>query len=195
MDIKKYLPYIIAGGLGIGIIYLVTRQQVAQQAAPQVQIPEMGPVAVPGVVKTGVQGNLLAIASQQLGIPASQLVVRSLRPEDLGLTASFNVTAAGVGWTNMVNTAVADNTFISFDGCSYGGTNFSQLRIQAGARTAEYWPLTWIAGLQSQVFYDTTPTIAQQLQPVIIDVYAKAAATESIDIMGTVVERRGMVVA
>jgi hypothetical protein len=55
--------------------------------------------------------------------------------------------------------------------------------------------LDWIAGLESQVFTDTSPSIAQQNQPVIIDVYAKAAATEGINIMGTVVERRGMVVA
>ncbi|MHA1852600.1 MAG: hypothetical protein ACTSUF_03725 [Candidatus Heimdallarchaeaceae archaeon] len=194
MQIEKYIPYIIIGGVGLGIIYFLATRTPSQEQQPlETEIP-VGPAAMPGVIKTGIQGQLLAMASKQLGIPSSELVVRSLRPQDLGLT-DWNVTAAGAGWVTMANTTVADNTFISFDGCSYGGTNFSQLRITAGARTAEYWMLDWIAGLESQVFYDTTPTIAQQNQPVIIDVYAKGAGTESINIMGTVVERRGMVVA
>ena len=184
VNIEKYLPYIIIGGLGAAVLYYLSTK------------PALGGAAAPMVVevKPGVQGNLLQRASQQLGIPQSELVVRGLRPQDLGLV-TWDITSVGAGWTSVANTAVADNTFISFDGCSYGGTNFTQMRIQAGARYMEYWPLTFITGLESQLWYDDSPSIAQQNQSVIIDVYAKAGATETINLMGTVVERRGMVIA
>jgi hypothetical protein len=203
MKMDKYLPYVLIGGLGIGVIYLVaTRQQPAAAAVAAVpgaaaateQYPVPSFSGEPSAGAANVTNTLLSMASQQLGLPPSELSVRGLRPQDLGLT-TFNITAGGAGWTNVCTATVADNTFIAFTGCSYGGTNFGQLRIQAGARYAEYWPLTFIAGLVSQLWYDDSPSIAQQNQPVIIDAYAKAAATESINIMGTVVEKRGLTIA
>ena len=199
MKMEKALMYGIPIVVGGAIIYyLVTRPPAVPAATvptpAQVGIPSLGPVAVPGVVKTGIQGELMAMAMNQLGLPASEIVIRSLRPQDIGLT-SFNHTSTGANvWDNFASATVADNTFISFDGVSYGGTNFSQMRINAGARAVEYWPLAWIAGLRSQVFYDTSPSIAQQNQPVIIDINAKAVATENVSIMGTVAEKRGLVI-
>ena len=193
---KDYMPWIIGGALGVGALYLLSQQQppVTSTAQPP-QVTVTGPSDFIGMgTPGGTTQTLLQMASQQLGLPQSELVVRGLIPQDLGLI-TFSITAAGAGWTSVCNTATPDNTFISLEGCSYGGTVFSQLRIQAGSRYVEYWPLTFISGLQNQLWYDDSPSVAQQNQPIIIDAYASGAGTENINIMGTVVEKRGITIA
>lgn len=181
-DLLKYgIPVVIVAA----IMYLfATRQQApAAAGAPSAVTP----------VASGVEGQLIRMAQTQ-GAP--DYIVRSLTPTDLGL-ASWSVTAGGAGWTNMVNTTVADQRWIAITGVSYYEATplATQIRIQAGASMREYWPLTFIAGLQSHMWTDDTPPIAQQNQPVIIDVNFTGAATETISLMGIVVEKRGMTVA
>lgn len=190
-------------GLGVGALYLLSKSQAPPTTAKTVPgatqavsnyIPTFSGEMSSGA--TGAPLTLLSIASQQLGIPPSELTVRGLRPEDLGLTTSWNFTSGAVNtWENWINTTVADNRFIAFQGVSYAGTNFSQIRIQAGARYVEYWNLNFISGLVSKLWFDDSISIAEQNQPVVIDVISKAAlATESIDIIGTVVEKRGLTI-
>ena len=184
VKMKQVLMYgipLVAGG---ALVYYLATKSVAPAAA-----------APAGQMQAAPQGDLVSMASQQLGIPASELVVRGLRPEDCGLTTSWNFTSTVANtWENWVTHTVADNTFISIQGVSYGGTNFAQARIQAGARYSGYWNLSFISGLVSQLYYEPQPIIIQQNQTIIIDVISKAAATESINLMGTVVQRRGLVV-
>lgn len=189
MQIEKYVPYIVIGGLGIGILYYLVTRPAPVAAAPAAAAP-------PTVVKPGIEGILLDMAMKQTGLPESEIVIRGLRPQDLGLNNWSHTSVAANAWENMATGTVADSTFIAFTGVSYAGTNFSQLRITSGAAVREIWPIAFVAGLRDQLWHDNTPSIAQQNQPVIIDVIAKAgAATESVNIMGVVAEKRGMVVA
>ncbi len=108
MKMKKALMYGIPIVIGGAVIYyLMTRPPAIPPAvapAPaQVGITEPGPVAVPGVVKTGIQGELMAMAMSQLGLPPSEIVIRGLRPQDIGLT-SFNHTSTGANvWDNFAS--------------------------------------------------------------------------------------------
>lgn len=200
MKFKEYVPWLVAGGLGLGVMYyMATRQPVPAVAVAPGAPP--APMSVPtytGELSVGAmeaRNILLSLASKQLGLPPGELVMRGLRPEDLGLTTSWSFTSTAANtWENWITATVADNTFISIDGVSYGGTSFSQLRIQAGARYSAFFDLNFISGLISQLWYSMSPVIAEQNQPVIVDVISNAVATEFISLIGTVVEKRGLVI-
>jgi len=183
VKMEKVIMYGIPIVIGGAIVYYLATKPAAPAAAAGAAPQE--------VMKPGIEGELMSMAMRQLGLPQSEIVIRGLRPQDLGIN-TFNVAAAGAGWTTLANATVADNTFIAFTGCSYSGTNFAQLRITSGASVREYWPISFIAGLESKLWHDDSPSIAQQNQPVMIEAYAKAAGTEEINIMGVVAEKRGI---
>jgi len=188
-DIWKYgLPAL----LGIGLLYfLFQRQQpVAAPAAAGIALPAQP--GMPGIIPTGVEGQLAALAASQ-GAP--DYVIRPLRPQDFGLN-SYQVTAGGAGTVNMCTAAVADQTWMAITGVSYFEATpvATQLSIQGGASFRQYWPLTMIAGLQSHVWTAPVPVIIQQNQPVIIDVMFRGAGTVGINLMGVVAEKRGLLI-
>lgn len=194
---EKYLLYAISGiGIVAFIYYLVTRQQAAvMPPTPEAPGTAVGVPSYTGTPSTDPTGQLLALAQQQCGLSGESVVVRGLRPQDLGLN-NFMFTSTLVNtWENWVNATVADCTFIAITGISYGGTNFSQLRVQAGSSYVAYPNLAFISGLVSQIYFFPQPIIIEQNNPVIIDVISKAAATEGINLMGIVVEKRGMLIS
>jgi len=195
---EKYLLYAIPLiGVVALVYYFMTRQQVAAPAAGQAVGAPVAGVGVPsysGTPTTDPTGQLLALAQQQCGLSGESVIVRGLRPQDLGLN-DFQFTSTLVNtWENWVNHTVADCTFIAITGIAYGGTSFSQLRTQAGSSYRGYAPLSFISGLVSQLYFFPQPMIIEQNQPCIMDVISRAAATEGISLMGIVVEKRGMVV-
>ena len=198
----EHIVYLGIGAIAVGavIYYFLTQQPAPAAVVAGEARSEMVKVGMPSFTgtppATGAGSNLLAIASQQLGIPQNELIMRSLRPEDIGLTTSFAFTSTAANtWENWVSTTIADNTFIALTGVAYSGTTFRQMRIQAGARYVEYWPLSFISGLESQLWFDSSPPIVEQNQPLVIDIISTAAATEYPALMGTVVEKRGLVIA
>lgn len=174
-----------AGALGVAI-YFLTRQPAA---------PVVG--AIPAVaaapIKVGFEDRMIEMASKQLGLPREELTVRGLSPTDLGLT-SFNFPLV-LGANTIVNHTVADNRFISVSGLTYVGAVASSMTIQAGGAMVEQYPIRWIAALEGATWHDTSPSIIQQNQTVIITVNATGPATELIAILGLVVEKKGMVLA
>lgn len=202
MKIEKMLTWAIPIGVAGAILWWWTSQQPAVVVTPtQPAVAPNGQLFIgsatgdPAASTVGVVGTMLAMAEQQLGIPRSELVVRGLRPEDLGLTTSWNFTSTAANtWETWVNSTIADNRFVSISGVSFGGSVFKQARIQAGARTSGVWNLTFIAGLISQLWYVPSPIIIQQNEPVSIDIIGTGVATESVSLMGSVVERRGLLI-
>ena len=189
-DILKYgLPAV----LGIGLLYFLSQRQQPVAVAAAAPITPPAVPGLPGIVPTGVSATLAQMAASQ-GAP--DYIIRPLIAQDLGLT-DWSVTAAGAGWTNMINANVADQTWIAITGVSYADTTptATQMRIQAGASYRQYWPLSFIAGLESAVWTAPSPVIAQQNQPVIIDVNFTAADTEIIVLMGVVAEKRGITIS
>lgn len=197
---KNYMPWIIGGALGIGALYLMSQQQAPAARVPAAAAPAAAPQVSGDFIGMGQPGGtqqiLIAKAQQELGLPMSGLVVRGLRPEDLGLTTSWSFTSAAVNtWENWINATVADTTFIGIEAVSYAGTSFSQARLTGGARVSGFWDLNFIAGLANQIYYQASPIIIDQNQPVVVDVISNTQpATEFINLIGTVVEKRGLVI-
>ena len=201
MKFKDYVPLLLVGGIAVGAMYFISKKQPQAPVAPSAGVPQppiLSPTfrGTPSVGAVAGVTDIMAMAEQQLGLPRSELVMRGLRPEDVGLTTSWNFTSTAVNtWENWFSTVVADNTFIAITGVSYGGTNFAQIQISAAASTSGYFNLSFISGLESQLWYAAQPIIAQQNQLISAQVISKAAqVTESINLMGTVVERRGLLI-
>ena len=140
--------------------------------------------------------TIIYLAKQQLGLPESELTVRGLLPQDLGLT-TWSLNLAAVGWNNgVINTAVADNRFLCITGVSYAGTSAESVRVRVGASTVANFNIERIAGITTTHHIDIAPILAQQNLPVVVDVYASViSATDNVILVGTTVEKRGMVIA
>ena len=146
-------------------------------------------------------------AMEELQLDEGKIVVRDLRPEDIGLTsgvfASTMITIAS--WNKIAYTyKVADNSFIGINGVFYpritGTQAASQLRIKRATSTARYWNIQGINVTENaQRFFDD-PIMVSQNQILTIEAFVPTAAntsgakSEPIIIMGAVAERRGILI-
>ncbi len=185
--------WIILGVLGLGgLIFLLRKPAPAVAVAPAVAgVPAVAPPTVP----TTCRERAIALAIQQLGLPMEELTIRSLIPQDLGLTTwSFNL--AATGWNTVINTNVGDNRFLCITGVSYSGTACEQIRVRVGASTVAHFSIEQIPGISTSHHADITPILAQQNLPVVIEAYASAvAATDNVILEGVTIEKRGMILA
>jgi len=193
---KKQTIWIIAT-LGIAGLFFLLRKPapvvgvlVAPVGVPRV--PGVAPLPLP----PGCQGQAIQLAMQQLGLPQEELTVRSLIPQDLGLT-TWSLNLAAVGWNNgVINTNVADNRFLCITGVSYAGTAAEQIRVRVGASTVAQFSIQHVPGITTTHYIDIAPVLAQQNLPISVDVYASAiSATDEVILSGTTVEKRGMLLA
>jgi len=191
---KKPTLWLIIATLGVaGLIFLLRKPTEPARAPAVVGVPGV-PVAPP--VPTTIQGQLIATATQQLGLPESELTVRSLLPQDVGLnTWTFNLTGVG-GWNTVANTNVGDNRFIAITGVSYAGTVAEQIRVTAASSVVAYFSIQHVPGITETHHIDIRPIIVEQNEPVRIEIYSSAAAgADEVVLEGITVEKRGMVLA
>lgn len=188
---EKPILWLIIATLGIAGLIFLLRKPAPVVAAP-VGVPEVPAPAIP----TTCQERAIALAMRQLGLPQEELTVRGLIPQDLGLT-TWSLNLANVGWNSgVINTAVADNRFLCITGVSYAGTSAEQVRVRVGASTVANFNIERIAGLTQTHYIDIAPILAQQNLPVVVDVFASViSATDNVILVGTTVEKRGMVLA
>lgn len=191
---KNQTMWIILGTLGIGLILLL------RKPAPTIGITPAVAAGVSAITPSGVpttcREKAIFLAQQQLGLPESELTIRSLLPQDLGLN-TWSLNLAAVGWNNgVINTAIADNRFLCITGVSYAGTSAEQVRVRVGASTVANFNIERIAGITTTHHIDITPILAQQNLPVVVDVFASAiSATDNVILTGTTIEKRGMLLA
>jgi hypothetical protein len=205
---EKYLPYALLGIGGAAALWYFTQQQptpatgvpraVAANGQPYAPTPTVSSVggSYIGLGTIGGTVNALRDMANQQGVPYADQVVRSIRPQDVGLNNWNHTSAATNSYEAWINTTIADVTFMGIEGVSYSGTSFSQAQFNAGARTSGFWNLNQIAGLENQMQIMMTPIIVEQNQPLTVTVNANTQpATEAIVLIGSIVEKRGMVIA
>jgi len=187
--------WLILGALGIGGLILLLKKPAPAVAAG---VPvSAGDLVTPSGVPTTCREKAIFLAQQQLGLPESELTIRSLLPQDLGLTTwSLNLASANAWNTGVINTNVADNRFLCITGVSYSGTAAEQIRVQVGASTVAQFSIEQVPGITTTHHVDISPILAQQNLPVSVDVYASAiSATDNVILEGITVEKRGMLLA
>ncbi len=196
IKMKNQTMWLIIGTLGIAGLYFLLRKPAPTVAMPVPGVPVGVPAVAPVTIPTTCREKAIFLAKQQLGLPESELTVRSLIPQDLGLT-TWSLNLAAVGWNSgVINTAVADNRFLCITGVSYAGTSAESVRVRVGASTVANFNIERIAGITTTHHIDIAPILAQQNLPVVVDIYASAiSATDNVILVGTTVEKRGMVIA
>jgi len=191
MDNKTLLLIIATLGVA-GLFFLIKKPTEAGMPVVGPGMAAVSPISAP----TTCQERVIALAMQQLGLSESELTVRSLIPQDLGLnTWSLNLASANA-WNTVINTSVADNRFLCITGVSYAGSAAEQVRVRVGASTVASFSIEHVPGITTTHHINISPILAQQNLPIQVDVYASAiSATDNVILEGITVEKRGMVLA
>ena len=144
--------------------------------------------------------NLLSEARKELGVPERQLILRQLRPEDLGLTGAWTMNLSATGWNTFINAVtLANNRFIGINGVAIPQSatqQGTQLKITAQGEALRWWGIQ-DANLTDNMefFFDDPVEVIRPNTPVTVEVYARATnATERIVLHGAVVENEGILV-
>ena len=142
---------------------------------------------------------LLEKAQKELRLDADGLVVRPLRPEDIGSSKTyFSVSTTADTWTNVVSTyKVADNRFVGINGF-YNGEGvgeITQVKIVRASSEARYWNVIPIRNFENKTGYADDPVTIGQNTTITISVNCSTASTiTDFDFIGAVVEKKGLLI-
>jgi len=196
-DNQTMIILAIAGA--IALFFLLRKQEVPVVGVPVgvpvvVRMPAVPTSAYPAL--SGCEGQMIAMAEQQLGLSRSELSVRSLRPNDLGLGSIWSVNLANAGaWNTVINSSVPSGRFVCLKSVSYSGTAAEAIRVTAGASTVLETNIEMIPGITTSHTASIPDIIVEQNQNITVQVYASAvSATDNLILSGVVVEKRGMLV-
>lgn len=132
-----------------------------------------------------------------------EIIIRSLRPDDVGITGywyhNINVTDA---WDTVIsNQAIADNTYIVLNGVmdSEATPLISAMEITCGGKTKRlYMVQDAPSNANNSLFFDD-PMICKQNERLTVKLFNKSSSvtnsTYEFQILGVVVEKKGLVVA
>lgn len=146
--------------------------------------------------------EMLARAVRELNLSRPELVLRSIRPEDVELANpvwAFSVTTT-TGWNTLVDDTIEDNRFVGIIGVHYdpGTELISQLRISRKGALKRLWNIQEIPSTENKVEYVDDPIIVDQNTTLKIEAYNSTSSTDAtheITFKGAVVEKRGLLVA
>lgn len=140
-------------------------------------------------------------AMREMKLPESEIIVRSLRPEDLELSTpewTFNI-ASSAAWNTMVNNQTIDsNRFVGICGvliAESGESAVSQIKITRMGQDKRFWQIQGINYLEDAVVFFDDPIIVDQDTPLTISGYGVStdSAFKCIFI-GAVAEKKGLLV-
>jgi len=128
-----------------------------------------------------------------------EIVIRPLRPEDLGLATpewTFNIVTTT--WNVMINITIADLTWIGIYGVLYAMSDtqaVSQLEMKSMGNTERYWQIQGCNFTENSSFFFDDPVLIDQNTNLTINGYGVAnEANEKICFLGVVVEKEGILI-
>jgi len=138
-------------------------------------------------------------ALRELKLGAEDIIIRQLRPEDLGLsTAASTFNISSTGWNTIIDTTIADNRFVGIHGVLIGESGTSvvtQLKVTRAGQDVRYWHIQDVNFLESPVIYFDDPVTVDQNTSITIKAYALATDSEwRCTFLGAVAEKRGLLV-
>ncbi len=138
-----------------------------------------------------------AKAMEELNLPENQIIVRPMRPDDLGLTAewTWNTGTSAADATYINAATVADNRFMAIYGVQDAEGFASQLKINRGGSDARIWNIQAINNFINNIGYFDDPVTLEQNTSVTITGFATTNdANYELVLIGVVAERRGIVI-
>ena len=150
--------------------------------------------------------EILRRAQEQLGLPREEIILRPMRPEDIGYsTAKFksSVTTT-LGWNTLVNTyTICDNRFVCISGVfteESTPVRIHQIKINRAGSDARYWQVQRVALQDNHEMHVDDPIIIDQNTQLTISGYNGLLTTtgtstwEELGFIGCVAEKRGMLI-
>jgi len=146
--------------------------------------------------------KISAKAAGELGLTADGLIVRQLRPEDLGSTYPWwqmNQVATNT-WTIFVGAStytVADNRFCYVGGVYFNGASgtLHQVRVTREQSTTRYWVVSPIRGFVSKTGWaDDGWTVDQNTIITIEGICSSVSTLTDFDFVGLTAEKRGLLI-
>jgi len=158
-------------------------------------------------------GNALAAYSQgvnklkaksagELGLATDGLIIRMIRPEDIGSTYPWwqmNQTATNT-WTAFAGATtytVADNRFVLVNGVYFNGSSgtLHQVRITREQSTTRYWVVSPVRGFISRTGWSDDPWTVDQNTVITVEGICSSVSTlTDFDFIGATAEKRGLLV-
>lgn len=140
-------------------------------------------------------------AMRELKLGPNDIVVRPIRPEDLGLSTpewTFNI-ASGTAWNTMINAAtISADRFVGINGvllAESGELAVSQLKITRMGQVKRYWQIQGVNYLEDAVIFFDDPITVDQKTPITIEGYGVTTDSAFKCIfLGAVAERKGMLI-
>lgn len=135
-------------------------------------------------------------AMKELNLSPDQVIVRPMRPDDLGLTAEWTwATGTSAVWATYINAAtVADNRFMAIYGICDATGYASQLKINRGGSDARIWNIQAINNFTDNIGFVDDPVTLDQNTQVTVQGYATTDGTTKLILVGVVAERRGIII-
>lgn len=133
-------------------------------------------------------------AMQELSLSESEIVVRPLRPEDIGLsTPEWTDTGASNAWADYVDTTVGDQKFLLINGIQKVATVLQQIRITKEGKVAAIWNIQACAKLRDKTLF-FEPVLIDQNTLIHIEHYGTSTGTEKPILFGAVAEPKGLII-
>lgn len=140
-------------------------------------------------------------ASKELGLPLGELVVRPLRPEDIGLPNpawSLNCTDAD-DWNTVIDgQTIADTRFVGISGVFHaeGAGEATQVKITRESSDVRYWDVTNIRNWDNNTGYADDPVTVDQNTTLSVQIYCTTASTlVNFGFLGAVCEKKGILIS
>jgi len=150
--------------------------------------------------------EIIKRAQEQLGLPREEIILRPLRPEDIGYSdAKFKkAIATTLGWNSLVNTyTIADNRFVCISGVfteESTPTKVHQIKINRAGSDARFWQVQRVALQDNNEMHVDDPIIIDQNTQLTITAFNGLLTTtgsdtyEEFGFIGCVAEKRGMLI-
>ena len=143
--------------------------------------------------RTGV-AEIKSRAMRELGLPESEVIIRPIRPEDIGLgTSEWTDTAGSSAWAEYVNTTVGDQKFLLINGVQKITAFADQLKITREGKVAAIWNIQACEQLRDKSLY-FEPVLCDQNTLLFIEHYGNSASTTKLILFGAVAEPRGLTI-
>ena len=133
-------------------------------------------------------------AMKELSLPESEIIVRPLRPEDIGLsTPEWTDTAGSNAWVDYVDTTVGDQKFLLINGVQKTTTYADQVRITREGKVTAIWNIQACEQLRDRSLY-FEPVLCDQNTLLKIEHYGNSASTTKLILFGAVAEPKGLTI-
>jgi len=148
------------------------------------------------------QTKLKSKAAGELGLAVDGVIVRPIRPEDLGSTypwwqCNLVATNTWTAFTGVTTDTIADNRFCLINGVYFNGGSgtLHQVKVTREQSVTRYWVVSPIRGFISRTGWADDPWTVDQNTVITVEGICSSVSTlTDFDFIGDTCEKRGLLI-